>query len=121
MTAGCCLCFVFVSTQLVCSLTLHSAAELQDGSSHITCAGPHLFCVFCAAGFVGIETFSYTVQNTSLTAVVTVNVSVGSCEGSSCSVGTCNMTTGDYAAAAAAAAPAAPAAGLFTCTIRMSR
>jgi hypothetical protein len=74
--------------------------------------------VFCAAGFVGIETFSYTVQNTSLTATVTVNVTVGSCDGSSCTVGDCNDTTG---APAAAAATAALAAGLFANTSRMPR
>jgi hypothetical protein len=84
----------------------HGMLSLMPASSRLY----QLCCaVACAAGFVGIDTFSYTVANTTLkanTATVTVNVTVGSCEGSSCTVGTCNVTTGAHAAAAAAAAAA---------------
>lgn len=46
------------------------------------------------AGFIGVDTFTYTTRGSTQPATVTVNVTVGSCDSNSCTLGACNLTTG---------------------------
>jgi hypothetical protein len=63
------------------------------------------------AGFVGIDTFTYITQGGLQPATVTVNVTVASCDSNSCTLGVCNVTTGERSQGNAYANPAAPLYG----------
>ncbi|WIA39387.1 hypothetical protein OEZ86_005491 [Tetradesmus obliquus] len=76
------------------SLKIGAVTAPSKGGRVFMAADSVTLLYLSAAGFVGIDTFTYTTQGSTQPATVTVNVTVGSCDSNSCTLGACNVTTG---------------------------